>query len=161
MGRLATLAREQLYIEKLVAETEADLENAKKKLQNISEVTIPAVMDDLELQDFTTNDGLKIHVDRKAYGNITKANQPMAFGWLRNNGHGGIIKPKLETAPKDNEQLAEVVQLLVDAGYAVRDTSAIHYGTLGKWVRERQAEGAEIPEAIGVTEKVQTKVTVK
>lgn len=159
MERLSTLAREQLAAEQLVAEKETELQQAKAQLQEVSERVLPSIMEELELEEFTTQDGLKIRVQKQVFGSISEANRAAAFRWLRDHGHGGIIKSKVEAAAEDQVQLQELLDLLRD--YPVRDVSSVHHQTLGKWVREMQAEGSAIPPAIAVSERTVTKVTLK
>ncbi len=161
MERLSELANKQLEAERAVVVAEEVLKTANQNLTTIREEILPQVMEELELETFTTTDGLKITIIEKTFGNITEDNRPTAFTWLRANGHGGIIKDKLEASPKDEKVLARLLAQLAKKGHAVRDTSSVHYQTLGKWVREMRADGSTIPDSIGVTEKMVSKVATK
>ena len=157
--RLSELAHKQLAAEAKVESLELQLQNAKKELLELSERTFPAVMEEYDLDHVKTRDGLEITVYRETLGSIKKEAEEEAFKWLRDNGHGGIIKDKLEATAKSPEELEQMFHIL--QGFPVRDKSSIHWQTLCKWVRDMLAEGATIPDAIKVSERVTTKVKVK
>ena len=65
MAALADLAREQLNCEASVEACEARLKEAKEALNDVYMKRLPELMDELDLADFSTSNGLKIQVREK------------------------------------------------------------------------------------------------
>ena len=158
MKRLSDLADYQLQAEFNVKQAESDLKSAQEKLRVVSEETLPGVMDELELKTFTTRDGLKIEIKEQIFGQITAANKAAAYAWLREHGHGSIIKPKIEVAPQDEAERKELLEQLQNVSMNFRDRSSVNYQTLGKWLREMLEEGLSLPEEITIQEKRFSKI---
>lgn len=160
MERLSTLAHDQLAAEAKVEQAELALKQAKEALRAISEDVIPSVMEELGLEDFTTNDGLKIAVPEQIRASITKANEGAAFLWLRDNGHGALIKDMFEVLAA-NEDEANRIRETVAAFSNSREKPTVHPQTLGKFVREAMEEGIILPDSISVFRQRIAKVVVK
>lgn len=159
MERLSALAHDQLAAEAEVERADLALKTAKEGLRVLAEDTIPGVMEELGLEDFTTSDGLRIAVPETIRANITKANEAAAFEWLRTNGHGQIIKDKFEVLATSEAQAEELRRCLAD--YEASEKPSIHAQTLGKWVREALEQGIMLPDSIGVYRQRVAKVVVR
>jgi len=159
MERLSTLAHAQLEAEAGVELAESDLKAAKERLRVVAEVTIPEVMEELGLETFKTSDGLSIAVPETIRANITKANEAAAFGWLRDHGHGRLIKDKFEVLANDEDQAQRLRAILVS--FTAKENPSIHVQTLGKFVREALENGIELPDTIGIFRQRVSKVSVK
>ena len=159
MERLSGLAKAQLEAEAAIERAELNLKTAKETLRVLSEETIPSVMETLDLKTFTTRDGLKIAVSEVTRAAITKANEAAAFKWLREHGHGRLIKNKVELLPSD-ELLPHLRDKLNDGGWEYSEKPSIHFQTLGKFVREAKIEGIVLPPSISIYDVQVSKVTV-
>lgn len=95
----------------------------KEKMARINDITlkeIPEMFSDIGLSSFTLEDGRKVKVAPQVSASITKANKEQAFEWLREKGHGDLIK--------------EVV------------TISVHPQTLKAFVREQLGKQVVFPE---------------
>lgn len=164
MERLSGLAKAQLEAEAAIERAELNLKTAKETLRVLSEETIPSVMETLDLKTFTTRDGLKIAVSEVTHAAITKANEAAAFQWLREHGHGRLIKNKVELLPADEELLNLRMLLSPSAdrplGWEFSERPSIHFQTLCKFVREAKMEGIGLPPSISIYDVQVSKVTV-
>ena len=62
------------------------------KLTAIQEIELPESMLHLGLRSFTLSDGSKLDVKTFYRGNISEKNKKQAHDWLRDRGHGDLIK---------------------------------------------------------------------
>lgn len=148
LARLSDLANQQMDKAVEVERAEAELKRLTDEYRQIAEQDIPELMEELGIEEFTTTSGLKISIKEKVRASILAAKKAQAFQWMRENGHAGLIKRivKVQFGMGDDELAQETVEMLKDLD--VEDESSIHNGTLCKFVREMQAEGKEVPEAL-------------
>lgn len=71
---------------------EEELKQLKHQLSDIEEITLPNLLDELDMPTVTFNDGTKISKVERLFTRVIGANKDAAFEWLRENGHGDIIK---------------------------------------------------------------------
>jgi hypothetical protein len=122
---------------------EDKLKVAKAELYQLETEELPVAMEACGLSEFTTSDGTRIVVENKVSGSIPEANRPEAFQWLRDHGHGGLIKNefKLELG-KGQDELAHQVRTQLEAlGLAVEVKESVNHQTLGAWARELLKQG--------------------
>lgn len=145
---LSELATEQLRLETKLEEAQAAVEVAAKELQDIAERAIPELMLDLGMESFRTSSGIKVDVGEKVRASIIAAQHANAMAWLRDEGHAGLIKRKLELSfgMGEDKMAKKALDLLED--YEVGDKADVHWSTLGKFVREMLAEGKEVPDTL-------------
>jgi hypothetical protein len=165
MTRLAGLAKDQVDAEALVAAMEERLKEAQDALNDIYMKRLPDLMDDLELTDFSTKNGLKIKLRQKIRGSIPKDNESEAFKWLEDHDNGNMIKRQF------------VIQFgLAEEGWArkfmadcrkrkkslnMKVDRKVPAPTLQSWVSNQLEEGAKIPmELFGVWRQRFTKVEI-
>lgn len=69
---------------------------ANKKLKeterNLSEQSIPNLMQQAGISEIKLDDGTAISIKTYYAASISKANEDEAFNWLRDNGYGDLIK---------------------------------------------------------------------
>lgn len=154
-GDLATLSRlaeELKAAQSEVARIEATLKSAQKRVQDLEEVAIPELMEGLGIASFRTSSGFAIEIAENVHVSITKENQPAAFRWLDEHGHGGMIKRSVLVAfNRDQESAAMALQEELATKFpGVRQDANIHPSTLKAWAKRRLEEGEELPESISV-----------
>lgn len=166
MAQLNGLARDQANAEALVASLEERVKDAKLVARNISEKTLPAIMDELGLETFKTTDGFEISVKEEIRGNIPKNNPEPAFKWLEDNGEEKLIKREFTIQFGKGEEawakkfMRDLRQRKKPLNCKVKRT--VHVQTLKAFVREQLEEGVPIPlETFGVFRQRLTKVKVK
>ena len=164
-ARLAGLAHRQVEAEALVAGLEARLKEAKAALVAISEGELPALMDELELEEYKTSNGLKIKIREAIRGSIPKANEEGAFGWLEEKGHERLIKRSFTIEfGKDEETWANRFEGDLKRRkrkLMVKRKKAVAPPTLQSFIKEQLSGGVAIPmDLFGVFRQRTTKVEV-
>lgn len=147
LSQLSNLASLQADVEAQMADLEAELNRARETHKDLSERQIPELMDNIGIEEFKTNTGLKISIAETIRASIPKAKAPLAFAWLREKGHAALIKRAISVSFGRGEEAAadEFAQKLTDEAVEYGDKSAVHPSTLSAFVREQLAEGEEIP----------------
>jgi len=149
LAELSRLADQQMDKAVEVEKAEAELKRVTDEYRQIAEVDIPELMQELGLEEFKTTSGLIITIKEAVRASILAAQKAAAFRWLRENGHGALIKRvvKLQFGMGDDELAQAAIDKLGD-DYDIDDDSSVHAGTLKKFVKEMQAEGKEVPETM-------------
>jgi hypothetical protein len=129
----------------------SDLEDqakvTKAEVTRIEQHTLPDAMLQVGLTNFTTTDGTGVEIDKIVSGSIPKGNKAAAHKWLRDHGHGDIIKQDV-TVSFTKEQSAQADQLfkqLVEMGFAPTRSESVHTSTLKSWAKDQLQSGVELP----------------
>ena len=129
---------------------EDNLKNTKKQIDNLSGEVIPTMMSEMGLSHLKLMDGSSVDVKPNYSASITIANREAAFGWLRNNGLGDIIKNEISVSFGRNEdnKAADYANLAESQGYQPQQKLKVEPMTLKALVRERLEAGKEMPTEI-------------
>ena len=129
---------------------EENIKNTKKQIDNISGEVIPTMMSEMGLSHLKLMDGSSVDVKPNYSASITIANREAAFGWLRNNGLGDIIKNEISVSFGRNEdnKAADYAALAEGHGYQPQQKLKVEPMTLKALVRERIEAGKEMPTEI-------------
>jgi hypothetical protein len=160
LKEISSLVDQMLSTQSRVLLIEQQLEEAQKKLRNLSENMIPEAMMAVGMSEFKMDTGEKVSVTKFYSASITSE---LAFDWLREQGHGDIIKNKVTCEfDKGKDDLAnEVAQMLVQKGIQPEQKISVHPQTLKSFVKEKMEAGQEIPQdLITVFVGNKTKITV-
>jgi O-succinylbenzoate synthase len=153
LQQVATAAQRMLTLQRKIAEAEEWVKTHKEMLQNMRQTEIPELMDSVGMASFVLDSGQTVEVKPVCAGSIPKANEAEAIQWIRKNGHGGIVKHKLEVSlGKGQDKLApKVVSELKKLGVEVTQKEFVHPQTLGAWARELVEKGKTFPaELLGI-----------
>lgn len=167
LAKLAELAEELAEIDLEAQALELKLKNARSRADSLRDVQIPELMEELGMEKFTTTNGFEIDIKESIRASISKENEPLAFAWLDQNGHGGMIKRKVEVRfDKNQEDAAKELAKELRSDYSgVSIDGSVHNSTLRSWVRKRLEKGEEIPETIShivqKSAKIKNKNTVQ
>ena len=126
---------------------EDNLKNTKKQIDHLSGEVIPTMMSEMGLSHLKLMDGSSVDVKPNYSASITIANREAAFGWLRNNGLGDIIKNEISVSFGRNEdnKAADYAALAEERGYQPTQKLKVEPMTLKALVRERIEAGKEMP----------------
>jgi len=132
------------------AELNKAIEESKKITQQLQDVAIPEKMVELGLEEIKLPSGEKIALVPVFGASVPDARKPEAWGWLRANGHGALIKTTFNMAfgmgeEKESER-AKVT--LLGANLPFREKEDVHPGTLKAFVKERYEKGEKFPEQL-------------
>jgi hypothetical protein len=153
LGKVAELVRKQLQFEVLIQQMEDNLKSAKRGLEEVSGQLLPAALQEYGLSELTMADGSKISVQTVISASISKERQPDAHDWLRDHGHGDLIKNTVSvTFGRGQDDAAkDVVRVLQSNGLDPEQKEAVHPSTLKAFVKEQIEKGSEIPsETFGI-----------
>jgi hypothetical protein len=112
-GQLRTLRDE---IEAL----EATLSQKKESKKQLEEREIPELMERAEIEKITFQGIGTIYLKTEPKASVLKENEPVFFQWLKDNGHGDIVK------------------------------ETVHHRTLSSWAKEVLEQGLPVPEIVQV-----------
>jgi hypothetical protein len=166
LSGLVALAERQLDWESTITDLEAQLKEAKENQRRIAERDLPDAMEEIGVESFTLKDGRVVTVKLDYHASIPVVRQGEAFGWLRTNGHDGIIKRNVTVKfgkGEDNEA-EELVQVLKDTfpESPFTDKHSVHPQTLKAFVREQMEQGVDIPiETFGIFVRNVARIGVK
>ena len=126
---------------------EDNLKNTKKQIDHLSGEVIPTMMSEMGLSHLKLMDGSSVDVKPNYSASISVANREAAFGWLRNNGLGDIIKNEISVSFGRNEdnKAADYAALAEGQGFQPQQKLKVEPMTLKALVRERIEAGKEMP----------------
>jgi len=159
---VSDLAKKQLQLARQVATLEEDLKAKKEELRLTSEQELPDAMQAAGLNQIVLSTGEKISINEFYNAHISKANQEVAYQWLVENGHEGLIKNEvlLKFGREESEVVSETVYALQSRGLSPEVRQSVHPSTLKAFVKEQFTSGNDIPtEPFGIY--IGTKATIK
>jgi len=147
---LKSLASQVKSLKELEDELKADeesLKNKKKEIERISGEVIPTMLSEMGLSSLKLADGSAVDVKPYYTANISIANREAAYGWLRSNGLGDIIKNDITVSFGRNEdnKAAQYANLARGQGFEPTQKLKVEPMTLKALVRERIENGKEMP----------------
>ena len=147
LGSIARLAAKQLQIQEWIDRREAELNEAKKALRDLTELDLPQAMDEAGVSEFRLQDGSRVTVKPFYGASIPKDRVGEAHHWLEENGHGDIIKNEVicKFGKGDGHMAEQAIEVLKAAHFDPEQKESVHTSTLRAWVKEQVESGANIP----------------
>ena len=144
---LADQVKKLRDLEDQVKAEEQTLKDKKKEMEKISGEVIPTLLSEMGLSSLKLADGSAVDVKPYYAANISVANREAAYGWLRSNGLGDIIKNDITVSFGRNEdnKAAEYANLAKGQGYQPTQKLKVEPMTLKALVRERIENGKDMP----------------
>lgn len=159
---VSKLADQQLALELNIEQLEAELRKTKNMHVKISQVDLPDAMAAINMSSFKLKNGASIDIKKGVDASIKVNDKPSAYEWLREHGHGAIIKHeyKIPFGAGEDEMANRLEKFLEDVldEHQYNANTSIHTQTLRAWARAQLEEGNEIPEVIKVYEYSVAKV---
>ena len=150
---ISEIAQEQIELQTAIEEIETLLKAKKEELKVVAEQKLPEAMQAANLMEFVTSSGFKISVNPFYQAYISAKNEADAFSWLKDNGHGGLIKNQVSVNfGRDEDSRAEhAVNTLKQLGLIPDVKQAVHPSTLKAFVKEQLTQGKDMPsETFGI-----------
>lgn len=151
--RVATLAHKQVKLESEVEDLEDALKEKKKELNRVMTEALPEAMDAIHMSEFKLDDGTKVSVGNVFRASIKEENREAGHAWLRDNGHGSLIKT--EVAVFFNREEYELVPEFLAyirgwnrAQIEPEVKEGVHWQTLSAWARKEAESGTALPEEL-------------
>ena len=145
--------------------TEEELKKLKDVEDTLSEQTIPNLMQQAGVQLLKLNDGSSVEVKPSYKARIPASKTEEAFAWLRENGHGDLIKNQvtMEFGMRQDNEAKSIVEELKNKGLPVQQKATVHPSSLRGFVREQiQDLGKDVPaDLFGTYISNKTKIITK
>ncbi len=162
LKEMSDLCAEQAAIEEEIKQLEEQVKAKSKAARKLSQEIIPAKMQELGLESLTLKDGSSVKVKQLVQASIPVKYREEAFKWLRDNGHGDLIKNQVSaTFGKGEDSSAnEFIDKINSLGYEPTQKVWVEPMTLKAFVREQINEGSELPmDKFGVFVGAETKIS--
>jgi hypothetical protein len=139
---IADLAHKQILLEEWINKQEEKVNEAKKKLAKLSGEDLPEALRAAGVKEFTLANGLELKLNTDIKANITKANQEWCWAWLKEHGHGDLIRNEFKVSYGVGEQddAEEMVEFLAANHQDFNQKEFIHHSTLPAFVRRELDE---------------------
>lgn len=159
---ISELATKQVRLEAELAQLEAQLKAKKEEHRQVSQIDIPEAMAEIGLSEFKLDTGHKVTVNPFYNCSIPKEQYDEAMDWLRDNGHGDLIKNTVavDFGRGEDEAADNFKQSVENQGLSYSDKTGVHPQTLRAFVREQIESGQTLPlDLLGVF--IGQKTTIK
>ena len=154
-----------LETQKKIEATEEELKKLKDVETTLSEQTIPNLMQQAGVELIKLEGGISVEVKPFYSARIPASKSEEAFQWLRDNGHGDLIKNQvsLEFGMKQDNEAKSIIEELKAKGLPVKQKTTVHPSSLRGFVREQiQDLGKDVPaDLFGTYVANKTKITTK
>jgi len=134
-------------LEDEILNAEESLNKLKEQARILSQVEIPAMMQEMHITKLKLKDGESVEVKPFYSTSISPEVQDKAFEWLRNNGLGDIIKNDIIVTfgRGEDNKAAQYAVLARGQGFEPVQKVGVHPQTLKAVVRERIESGLDMP----------------
>jgi hypothetical protein len=159
-------------LEDEIQNAEDSINKLKEKAKILSQIEIPAMMQDMHITKLKLKDGESVEVKPFYYASVSQGinetdsdyaqRKEQAFTWLRNNGLGDIIKNDITVTfgKGEDNKAAQYAVLARGQGFEPVQKEGVHSQTLKAVVRERIESGLDMPSDLFKTfAGSQTKIT--
>lgn len=149
IGRAGKLTQK---IEDEIATLEQAIKDKKNELQNLRQKVIPDLLRSAGISSFSLEDGTLVELKDELFPDIPASKRDEAYEWLRENGHGDLIKHEIKIVfgmGEDQEALTVRNQLSrhnTPLNFTEKET--ILPQSLRAWVREQERRGTNLPEEL-------------
>ncbi|QGZ17630.1 hypothetical protein HTVC023P_gp01 [Pelagibacter phage HTVC023P] len=154
-----------LETQKKIEATEEELKKLKDVETTLSEQTIPNLMQQAGVELIKLTGGISVEVKPFYSARIPASRSEEAFNWLREHGHGDLIKNQvsLEFGMKQDNEAKSIIEELKAKGLPVKQKTTVHPSSLRGFVREQiQDLGKDVPaDLFGTYVANKTKITIK
>lgn len=147
LGEVAMLAERMMSLEDKYDLKAAELKEISTQLEELATKTIPNAMMAIGLEEFKLTSGAKVSCSQFYSASISETNKPAAHKWLKDNGHGSLIKNELELSfGRGEEKLAEKAKAILHKNkLTFLEQAGVHSSTLRAFVKEQIEAGVKIP----------------
>ena len=159
---LSDLVIQLQKLEDEVKNDEERLKLKKQKIDKISGVVIPEIMESMKLKTMKLADGSGIEVKEIYSATIPVAQKESAYNWLRENGLGDLIKNEVTVSfvRGEDNKASEYANLARGRGYQPMQKLKVEPMTLKALFRERSEKKLDLPaEHFNLFKGNKTKIT--
>lgn len=139
IAELLGLSNQASTLEAKYKDIEDELKVLKSDIDHIRCELMPAIMEENDIYEITLSNGQRIMLRSFPVGSISESNSVQALRWLRENGHGGVIKNQIiaELARGQDGLVDQVFAALAEQGITtISQKESVHPSTLKSLLRE-------------------------
>lgn len=131
-----------------VEELEEQLKEAKRELRSLTDEKLPQLLLELGVSEFKLEDGTKVTVKNIYGATIPAARREEAYQWLRDHGHGDLIKNVISASfGMGEDQLAQKFKdTAKENGLICEQKMSVHSQTLKGFVKGEIEKGRDVPQ---------------
>ena len=144
---VAKLAQQITDQQSLVKNLEEKVREAKKELYKMSDHELPQMLMEMGVSSFKLQDGSEVEI-KKTYGaSIPVDKREEAFEWLRQNGHGDMVKNivSVNFGMGEDQKAAEFLSKVSEQGLSPEQAESVHSSTLRAWIKDQTEKGEPFP----------------
>lgn len=160
LERIARAGAQVRAIEQEITTLEQAIADKKVQLQELRTRTIPDLLRGVGLNSFSLTDGTVVELKDELFPDIPSATREEAYDWLRQNGHGDLIKHEIKVSFGMGEDLEALTvrKLLTEHNSPLNFTEkeTILPQSLRAWVREQEKRGTALPEDLFKVHRITT-----
>tara|TARA_R100001082_G_scaffold37593_1_gene19797 strand:- start:5786 stop:6379 length:594 start_codon:yes stop_codon:yes gene_type:complete len=128
-----------------------ELKTTKAIRHKVATEKLPALLMELGLTEMKMDDGSQLTMQQVVKGSIKVGDRPAAHDWLRENGHGDLVKHIVSVSfGAGEDEVAEATKALLSShlaentdGLQVEDKETVHNQTLNAWLKKQVESGEE------------------
>jgi len=147
MGKIGAVANDVADTDKEITDLEDQLKVKKDYKKHLSENVLPNLFAEVGLSELKLADGRHLKVGNFYGASIKDAKKEAAFEWLRNKGHGDLIKNQVSCSfgRDEDEKARGLINTLNEKGYPSSQREWVEPSTLRAFIREQHEAGKELP----------------
>lgn len=152
LENIASLANRQVELERQIESAKLAVTILTEQHRAVSQDALPEAMQAVGMEKFTLADGSEIELKKDVETSFVAAarDNGLAFAWLEEHGHGGIIKHNVTCAFGRDEggEAQRLTEVLESNEFKFNEERNVHPQTLAAWGRQEAREGRTPPEEI-------------
>jgi len=151
LAKILSKVTELRAITAAIIAAEEKVKTLKAQQTDLSEMVIPAMMEEAGLRTLQLTDGAEVRLVDEIHPSIPKQTQDLAFEWLRERRLDGIIKRDIALQfPRGQEADADKLLFhLSTHKYGepkLTDKTHVHPATLKATIKQLYEDGIEVPQ---------------
>ena len=148
LRKVSSLAQYQSELQKQISDQELKVKALKEEFRKVAEDQLPSAMEELNLSKVELTDGSSVKISRFYSAKIPEEKKDGAYGWLRENNLGDIIKHNVTVSffKTEDEKANQLKTDLEKKGFAPTDKEWIEPMTLKGLAREQEENGTPLPD---------------
>ena len=144
---IATSCKKLLETQKKIEATEEELKKLKDVETTLSEQTIPNLMQQAGVELIKLEGGISVEVKPFYSARIPSSKSEEAFAWLRDNGHGDLIKNivSIRFGKGENDSAEKLISSLEQDGLYPDQKRKVEPMTLNAFIGDQITNGKQVP----------------
>ena len=147
IGTISKKCNELLSLHKEIVTKKTELSVVEDRANLLQERVIPDLMQEAGVSSLKLTNGSSVEVKPSIKASITLDNAEKAYLWLRENGHGDMIKNTLTASfnKEEDGKASHLMKLFEEQGYNYQRKEKVEPMTLKAFVSEQIERGKNVP----------------